>query len=707
MFFFYFICTFCLIYVSKQQQFEVRMHFKPLVFLFLLGYLGQSLSVLVNLVILTTLCVLSYNWPDIKSSVKQSPSAWETQPDMERAEWLNKIIRTIWSLSLAEIQRTLRSLSELITLEYFSPGVEITLNTRGCHSHQPRLGGVRSHGVKERARLVTDLHLQYESDSLISIDLFTKWTFLQISLTLSRIEIKAHLRLECELKTMQESELLQRIQISALEFPQIDISFGLLSALIGVDKVVNHCLAQFCASYLMFPSKYELYANRSPTEHPVPPSGVLNIFVQEAKGLLNKDRLSFSSDHSDPYVIILFSVDRQQYKFQSQTLHNSLEARWKYMCQVPVEEITTLSSVKFKVMDSDLFTSDDHLGSTEISVHQSELLGNPLETWRKLYLSGKPAGKLKIMMSFSPCRTETEEIGRGGGGGVGGGGGGGGVVGGRRQGVVTVFVDSCQNLSKLSNSHPYWRLKARLGETVQVCRTVQMSSSPVFSHKFVFIVSQLETEELSLSLHNVKNNKLGGLLRLGVSSIARSGLTLSQLVVLDLTTKTPAGQKKDPKIVIRCQYRAVQHCSQLSSLFPTQSSRKILKISEEKLFKNQISILESSTAGTTKKTVLLDLTLYYDPTTSLLRLVVNSISYLTTTENFIFLLVDLKRGKLHKKISEQFTIDTYSQNGKTSTLNLDKTCQFRVERNDIRNSKLKVKTKHNNKENKQKYSTDC
>ena len=270
-----------------------------------------------------------------------------------------------------------------------------------------------------------------------------------------------------------------------------------------------------------------------------------------------------------------------------------------------------------------------------------------------------------------------------------------------------MYVDSCLNLSKLSNSHPYWRLKARLGETVQVCRTVQMSSSPVFSHKFVFIVSQLETEELSLSLHNVKNNKLGGLLRLGVSSIARSGLTLSQLVVLDLTTKTPAGQKKDPKIVIRCQYRAVQHCSQLSSLFPTQSSRKILKISEEKLFKNQISILESSTAGTTKKTVLLALTLYYDPTTSLLRLVVNSISYLTTTENFIFLLVDLKRGKLHKKISEQLTIDTYSQNGKTSTLNLDKTCQFRVERNDIRNSKLKVKTKHNNKENKQKYSTDC
>ena len=670
------------------------MQFKTLLFLFLLGYFGQNLSLLVNLVIVTTLCVLSYSWADIDSWVKQSPPAWKTQPGIERADWVNKIIRTIWPLSLTEAQKALKELSDQITEEYFSPGVKMIIDNRGCN--YPRVLGLTSHQPRERGKVVTDLFLEYQSDSLISVELFTRWTFLQISLTVSRIDIKAHLRLECELKTMQESELLQRIQISALEFPEIDISFGLLSALLGVDKVVNHFIAEFCLSYLMFPSKYELYANVSNTEHPVPPCGVLNIFVQEAKGLLAKDnRWSLSSDQSDPYVIILFSVDRQQHRFQSQTLHNSLEPRWKYMCQVPVEELHTLSSVKFKVMDSDLFTTDDHMGSTEMSVQQSELLAFPVETWRRLYLNGRPAGKLKVLMSFSPCLERREE------GGGGGGGGGGDVGGGRRQGVLTVFVDCCLNLSKLSNSHPYWRLKARVGEAVQVSRSVQMSSSPVFSQKFVFIVSQLEQDQLSLSLHNVKNNKVGGLLRLKVSSIASSGLTLSKLVMLDLTTKTPTGQKKDPKIVISCEYRSVEHCSQISSLFPTQSSRKILKISEEKLFENQISILESSTAGTNKKTVLLALTINYDTAKSILRLVVNSVSYLTITENFLFLLVDLKRGKLHKKISECFTLDN-RQNGKTSTWNLEKSCQFQLERKDMINSKLKVKSKHNNKQDKHK-----
>ena len=262
-----------------------------------------------------------------------------------------------------------------------------------------------------------------------------------------------------------------------------------------------------------------------------------------------------------------------------------------------------------------------------------------------------------------------------------------------------MFVDCCLNLCKLSNSHPYWRLKASVGEAVQVSRSVQMSSSPVFSQKFVFIVGQLKAEQLRISVHNVKNNKVGGLLRLGVSSIATSGLTLSKLVKLDLTTKSPTGQKKDPKIVISFEYRELEHCSQVSSLFPTQSRRKILKISEEKLFKNQISILESSTAAITKKTVLLALTINYDTNTSILQLVVNSVSYLPTTENFILLLVDLKRGKLHKKISERLTIDS-RQNGKTSTVNLEKSCEFRVERNDMRHSKLKVKSKHNNKQDK-------
>ena len=114
-------------------------------------------------------------------------------------------------------------------------------------------------------------------------------------------------------------------------------------------------------------------------------------------------------------------------------------------------------------------------------------------------------------------------------------------------------------------------------------------------------------------------------------------------------------------------------------------------MAEEKFFKNQISILESSTASITKKTVLLALTINYDTNSSILHLVVNSVSYLTTTENFIFLLVDLKRGKLQKKISERLTIDT-QQNGKTSTLNLEKSCKFRLERSDLRNSKLKVKS---------------
>ena len=649
------------------------MYFFLVAFLYFLGYFGQNLSLISNLLVVTTICGLSYMstniWPEENSGHPSLP--WMTYPDIEKTEWINKIIRIIWPLSLHETRRFLQELSHCLTRDYFSPGIKFVINSRALN--YPRVVGVKTHEVQERAKIVTDLHLEYESDSLVSIHLLTNWAVAEIKLDISRIYLKAHLRLECELNTMQGSDLLQGIKVSALEFPQTDISFGLLTAVLGVDRVVKHYITQFLESYLMFPKKYELYTNSGKTEVPVIPLGVLNIFVDKAKGLLNKDKLSLSG-RSDPYVLVSFSVDCRQHNFQSQTINNSLEAAWKYMCQVPVEDLNTLSSLSFKVRDADLFTVDDHMGSTEIPPQQLEFIEKPLETWKKLYLHGKPAGKLKIMVSFSPCTEKKEERAS---------------ADPRRQGLLTLFVDSCQNLSKLSNRHPYWRLKSSLGDNVQLSRSVQMTSSPVFCEKFVFIVRDLKREQVKVSVHNVKNNEVGGQLSWEVSSIAQSGRTLSQLTRMELNTKSPAGQKKDPNILLGLEYRQLSHHPHLLSLFPTHSKKKILRISEEKLLKNQISILETSTVGVTRTTVLLELSLHYHAHSSSLRLLVNSISFLNTAEDLVFLQIDLKRGKLQKNLSNTLTVDTRQKGQKVKT-NIDKKCEYKMERSGLRHFKLKV-----------------
>ena len=648
------------------------MNLYMLVFLYFLGYLGQNISFLSNVLVVTIVCGLGYNTRKLRTEEKRGViRPWMIQPDIEKADWINKIIATLWPLSLDQIQRLLQELSDSLTGDYFSPGIRLVLNRRSLP--QPRVVGLKTHDIEERAKIVTDFTVEYESDSLISVHLFSNWTPAEIKLDISRIDFKAHLRLECDLRTMQESDLLQGIKVTALEFPQIDISFGLLSALLGVDKVVKFFIKQFLESYLIFPKKYELYSSRGSSELPIIPGGVLSIFVSEAKGLLKRDRLSLSSV-LDPYVLITFSVDCRQHRFQSQTVHNVGDAVWNYMCQVPVENLNTVSSVRFKVMDSDVLTSDDHLGSAEIPLDQSQLTDKPLETWRRLYLAGNPAGKLKVMTSFSPCMRQSET---------------GKVTSRTKQGVLTVFVDSCQNLSKLTDSHPYWRLKVSLGENVQLSRSVEMSSSPVFCQKFVFIVGDPERDLVNISVHNVKNNKVGGLLRWRVSSIAQSRPSLMNLVKAELTTKSPAGQKKDPNILLGLEYREVHHDQHLFRLFPTHSKRKILRISEEKLFKNQVSILESSTVGVTKKSVLLDLTINYDTNSSKLNLLVNSISYLNTADNVVYLDIELRKGKLGKKMTSTFAIDNKG-GGKTSKLFIDKICEYSVERRGLRHSKLKV-----------------
>ena len=105
--------------------------------------------------------------------------------------------------------------------------------------------------------------------------------------------------------------------------------------------------------------------------------------------------------------------------------------------------------------------------------------------------------------------------------------------------------------------------------------------------------------------------------------------------------------------------------------------------------KNQISILETSTVGVTRTTVLLELSLHYHAHSSSLRLLVNSISFLNTAEDLVFLQIDLKTGKLQKNLSNTLTVDTRQKGQKVKT-NIDKKCEYRMERSGLRHFKLKV-----------------
>ena len=85
----------------------------------------------------------------------------------------------------------------------------------------------------------------------------------------------------------------------------------------------------------------------------------------------------------------------------------------------------------------------------------------------------------------------------------------------------------------------------------------------------------------------------------------------------------------------------------------------------------------------------MELTINYDTNSSELRLRVNSVSYLNTAENIVYLEIELRRGKLQSKMCRSLSIDRRGR-GDTYKLIIDKTCEYRVERRGLRHYKLKV-----------------
>ena len=116
-----------------------------------------------------------------------------------------------------------------------------------------------------------------------------------------------------------------------------------------------------------------------------------------------------------------------------------------------------------------------------------------------------------------------------------------------------------------------------------------MSSHPIFCERFVFLVENPEKDWLSLDFFNMKNNKSGGNLRMRISEICHDKLTLSEFLTRELVTKTPTGQRKDPKIVFSCEFRKLLHTTEIMhklnfALPRKQTLRRAWKNAENRLF---------------------------------------------------------------------------------------------------------------------------
>ena len=563
-----------------DQVIYVARTYGSYIFVFFIGKYGFSLGMCIQVVCLLYLYSILQDNTHIKIEKKTRP-AWVVFPDVDKAEWTNQVIKKLWPFLQHNLGILLTDFSTDISETYLSHyyiGLEINLLNIG--DRPVRLVGVKSYDISERRKVMVDLYLEYFSNSEVELLLTHSWLKVKWPMRLKSLEMKGKVRLEATLMTVNGLPAINKLSLSLVSLPIIEFDFGDIYEKLGVHLLAKYLLGFWLEENLLCPLSMDIYEDSEGlVDNTALPQGVLNLILIEARNLINADKFSFPSDVSDPYAVISFHVrtgnqnNPQIFRYQTHTIENTLNPKWDYLCQVPMEDIENISDIKINVFDSDLVTSDDILGECEISqysVVRTARTCKERKVWKSLYLGEKAHGQVKVLVSWSPLDLRNN-------------------ISNNCQGILVVYVDSCQNLSKLGNNYPYWKLRLAVGNSIKLSQAVQMSSNPAFCERFVFLVECPEKDWFKFEIFNMKNEKSGGNLQMKISDIWRDNLTLSTFITRELVTKSPQGQRKDPKLVFSCEFKKLLHSAEiihkLNFALPSNNSvRRAWKKANTKIF---------------------------------------------------------------------------------------------------------------------------
>ncbi|CAG9823459.1 unnamed protein product [Phaedon cochleariae] len=434
--------------------------------------------------------------------------AWVFFPDIERAEWLNRIIKQVWpnvnhfvrEMVRDSIQPILRESCEKYNLKGFK-FERIILGTVPF-----RVGGVKVYDKNiDRNEIVMDLDIFYAGDCDITFHLSGMKGGIR--------DFQLHGMLRIVMKPLITSiPLVGGLQVFFLNNPDIDFDLVGIADLLdlpGLSDILRRIVIETVASMMVLPNKFpiKLSDEIEAVELKAPePEGVLRVHVFEARHLMKKDISMLGKGKSDPYAVI--TVGAQEFK--TKVIDNNVDPKWDYWCEFQILE-SNGQQLYIHVWDKDDTGDDENLGRATIEVSNIVKKGSDdiwvtLEqvkhgmvhlrlTW--LSLSKKYSDLDAIINETQLLRASNLNT-----------------------ALVTVFLDSCKNLPQARMStkpDPYAIL--RIGKTSQQTKVLMRTIHPVWEEGFTFLTSNPENDLLFLSIMDQKTNTEIGQLNFKLKTI--------------------------------------------------------------------------------------------------------------------------------------------------------------------------------------------
>lgn len=310
---------------------------------------------------LNALRAITCDEKNVLQQLKNLPS-WVCFPDVERAEWLNQIVKQMWPFISTmvrdilknkvepEIQKKLPSIINSFTFE------EVDFGNRPL-----KIGGIRVYTEHVRPNeIVMDAEIIYAGDADIKVAVHG------VSAGISDVQLRGTVRIELN-PLLSKPPLIGAIRFYFLETPEFNFDFtNLLNVLDipGLSDIVKKILQEVIESFVVLPNRVTIpIGNAEDLEslkYPLP-LGALEIQILEAIDLVAHDKNLFKKDSSDPYVICKIG----SFNFQTECAEKTLKPKWKNAKCMTFIDTLVGREMCLEVFDKDTLR-DDSLGHAEI-----------------------------------------------------------------------------------------------------------------------------------------------------------------------------------------------------------------------------------------------------------------------------------------------------------------------------------------------------
>uniref|UniRef100_A0A8C2GIE0 Extended synaptotagmin-like protein 1b n=1 Tax=Cyprinus carpio TaxID=7962 RepID=A0A8C2GIE0_CYPCA len=290
--------------------------------------------------------------------------SWVNFPDVEKVEWLNKVIQQAWPFIGQYLEKLL---TETIapSIRGSSSHLQTLSFTKVDFGGKPmRVVGVKAHTENEKGQILLDVYISYVGDVEINVEV--KRYFCKAGV--KGIQLHGMMRVILE-PLMGDVPIVGAVTMFFIQRPKLTINWTGLTNLLdvpGLNAMSDTKIMDAIASFLVLPNRLTvpLVADLHVAQLRCPlPRGVVRIHLLEADGLASTDNYvkGVMAGMSDPYALLRVGPQT----FKSRHLDNTLNPKWDEMYEVIVHEVPG-QELEVEMFDKDP-DHDDFLGRYHIT----------------------------------------------------------------------------------------------------------------------------------------------------------------------------------------------------------------------------------------------------------------------------------------------------------------------------------------------------